>query len=287
MDQRLPQTFPFVKWAGGKTQLLDRIDKLVPKAFDRYFEPFLGGGALFYHLAMNRQFIAYLSDINQELINVYEVVKSNVEGLIDVLRVFKEEYYKAPEIFYRELRDEFDTENRSRVEKAAKLITLNKTCYNGLYRVNSHGKFNVPMGRYKNPIIYDSKNLRNASLILGSLESHLYWEDYQKILADKAQEGDFVYLDPPYNPMTSTANFTGYTGTGFTKKDQECLAKIFKELDTRGCKILLSNSDTEYVKELYADYAKNILQVTVRRNINSRASKRLGHMELLIRNYSN
>jgi DNA adenine methylase len=287
MDQRLPQTFPFVKWAGGKTQLLDRIDKLVPKAFDRYFEPFLGGGALFYHLAMNRQFIAYLSDINQELINVYEVVKSNVEGLIDVLRVFKEEYNKAPEIFYRELRDEFDNENRSRIEKAAKLITLNKTCYNGLYRVNSHGKFNVPMGRYKNPIIYDSKNLRNASLILGSLESHLYWEDYQKILADKAQEADFIYLDPPYNPMTSTANFTGYTGTGFTKKDQECLAKIFKELDTRGCKILLSNSDTEYVKELYADYAKNILQVTVRRNINSRASKRLGHTELLIRNYSN
>jgi DNA adenine methylase len=287
MDQRLPQTFPFVKWAGGKTQLLDRIDKLVPNVFDRYFEPFLGGGALFYHLAMNRQFIAYLSDINQELINVYEVIKSNVEGLIDVLRVFKEEYYKAPEIFYRELRDEFDTENRSRIEKAARLITLNKTCYNGLYRVNSHGKFNVPMGRYKNPIIYDSKNLRNASLILGLLESHLYWDDYQKILADKAQEGDFVYLDPPYNPMTSTANFTGYTGTGFTKKDQECLAKIFKELDTRGCKILLSNSDTEYVKELYAEYAKNILQVTVRRNINSRASKRLGYTELLVRNYSN
>ncbi len=287
MDQRLPPTFPFLKWAGGKTQLLDRIDKLVPKAFDRYFEPFLGGGALFYHLAMNRQFIAYLSDINQELINVYEVVKSNVEGLIDVLRVFKKGYYKAPEIFYRELRDEFDTENRSRIEKAARLITLNKTCYNGLYRVNSHGKFNVPMGRYKNPIIYDSKNLRNASLILGSLESHLYWEDYRKILANKAQEGDFVYLDPPYNPMTSTANFTGYTGAGFTKKDQECLAKVFKELDTRGCKVLLSNSNTEYIRDLYVDYAKNIHQVTVRRNINSRASKRLGHMELLIRNYSN
>ena len=287
MDQRLPQTYPFVKWAGGKTQLLDRLDKLIPKAFDRYFEPFLGGGALFYHLARNRQFIAYLSDINQELINVYEVVKSNVEELIDVLTVYKKEYYKAPENFYRELRDRFDTENRSSIEKAARLITLNKTCYNGLYRVNSNGRFNVPMGRYKNPIICDSKNLRNASLILGSLESHLYREDYRKILANKTQEGDFVYLDPPYNPMTSTANFTGYTGAGFTKNDQECLAKIFKDLDTRGCKILLSNSDTEYVKELYAEYAKNILQVTVRRNINSRASKRLGHTELLISNYSN
>jgi DNA adenine methylase len=287
MGQRLPQTFPFVKWAGGKTQLLDRLDKLIPKAFDRYFEPFLGGGALFYHLAGSKQFIAYLSDINHELINVYEVVKSNVEELIDVLSVYKREYYKEPENLYHKLRDEFDAEHRSRIEKAARLITLNKTCYNGLYRVNSNGKFNVPMGRYKNPIIFDSKNLRNASLILRSLESHLYWEDYQKILTSKAQEGDFVYLDPPYNPITSTANFTGYTGAGFTRKDQECLTEVFKELDTRGCKILLSNSDTEYVRELYADFSKNMLQVTVRRNINSRASKRLGHTELLVRNYSN
>ena len=168
-----------------------------------------------------------MSDKNQELINVYEVVKSNVEQLIDILSVYKKEYYKAPENFYRELRDKFDVEHRSRIEKAARLIALNKTCYNGLYRVNSHGKFNVPMGRYKNPIICDSKNLRNASLILRSLDSHLYWEDYQKILANKAQEGDFVYLDPPYNPMTSTANFTGYTGDGFTEKDQECLARDF------------------------------------------------------------
>ena len=143
------------------------------------------------------------------------------------------------------------------------------------------------MGRYKNPIIYDSKNLRNASLILGSLKSHLYWADYRKILAYKPEEGDFVYLDPPYNPITSTANFTGYTGAGFTKKDQECLAKIFKDLDTRGCKVLLSNSNTEYIRDLYVDYAKNIRQVTVRRNINSRASKRLGHTELLISNYPN
>jgi DNA adenine methylase len=247
----------------------------------------LGGGALFYHLAGSKQFIAYLSDINHELINVYEVVKSNVEELIDVLSVYKREYYKEPENLYHKLRDEFDAEHRSRIEKAARLITLNKTCYNGLYRVNSNGKFNVPMGRYKNPIIFDSKNLRNASLILRSLESHLYWEDYQKILTSKAQEGDFVYLDPPYSPITSTANFTGYTGAGFTRKDQECLTEVFKELDTRGCKILLSNSDTEYVRELYADFSKNMLQVTVRRNINSRASKRLGHTELLVRNYSN
>ena len=118
MTQRLPRTFPIVKWAGGKTQLLDRLDKLIPKVFNRYFEPFLGGGALFYDLARNRQFIAYLSDINQELINVYEVVKSNVEELIDILSVYKKEYYKAPEKFYHELRDEFDSEQRSLIEKA-------------------------------------------------------------------------------------------------------------------------------------------------------------------------
>jgi len=289
VDIRLPQTFPFVKWAGGKTQLLDRLDKLIPLTFNRYFEPFLGGGAFFYHLTSvrNLRFVAYLSDVNQELINVYKVVKSNVDELIDILKTYKIEYHKAPQNFYRELRDRFDIENSTHIEKAARLIALNKTCYNGLYRVNSHGKFNVPMGKYKNPIICDSKNLRNASLILRSSDSHLYWEDYQKILTDKAQEGDFVYLDPPYNPMTSTANFTGYTGAGFTERDQECLAETFKELDARGCKVLLSNSDTEYVRELYIDYAKNIRQVNVRRSINSITSKRVGHKELLISNYSN
>lgn len=277
------------KWAGGKTQLLDKLDNFIPKAFNRYFEPFLGSGALFYHLASvrNKRFVAYLSDVNTDLINAYRVVKSNAEELIDILRTYKIEYHKAPKKFYYELRDRFNTENSSHIKKAAGLITLNKTCYNGLYRVNSDGKFNVPMGRYKNPIICDSKNLRNASLILGSIETHLYSDDYQRILTNKAQEGDFVYLDPPYNPVTSTSNFTGYTEAKFTKKDQECLAKIFKVLDARGCNILLSNSNTKFIRELYVDYANNMYQVTVRRNINSRASKRLGHVELLIRNYAN
>lgn len=289
LDEHGPKCCPFLKWAGGKTQLLDRLDTLVPKSFDRYFEPFLGGGAFFYHLVFERnlRFVAYLSDINRELINVYRVVKSNVNELIDVLERYKIEYHKAPQNFYYELRDEFDIENSTSVEKAARFITLNKTCYNGLYRVNSQGKFNVPMGKYKNPIICDKKNLRNASLILKSTGSHLYCEDYQKILSDKAQEGDFIYLDPPYDPMNSTANFTGYTGAGFTKADQECLAETFKKLDARECKILLSNSDTEYVRELYAGYIKGICKVTVRRNINSRPSKRLGHTELFIRNFSN
>jgi DNA adenine methylase len=287
-DFSLSQTLPFVKWAGGKTQLLDRLDKLIPTTFNRYFEPFLGGGALFFYLSTvkNLRFTAYLSDVNQELINAYRTVKSSIEELIDILQIYKTEYHKSPEDFYYKLRDRFDVEKNTDIERAARLITLNKTCYNGLYRVNTNGKFNVPMGKYRNPIICDSKNLRNASLTLRSFESHLYSQDYQKILRDKAQTNDFIYLDPPYNPMTITASFTGYTGSGFTMKDQQCLAETFKKLDARGCKILLSNSDTEYVKELYADYTKNIHLVNVLRSINSRTSKRTGHKELLIRNYS-
>jgi DNA adenine methylase len=277
-----------VKWAGGKTQLLDRLDKFIPLTFTRYFEPFLGGGAFFYHLisARNLRFVAYLSDTNQELINVYKVVKSNVNELIDILETYKIEYHKAPQNFYRELRDKFNIDSQTPIERAARFITLNKTCYNGLYRVNSQGKFNVPMGKYKNPVICDSKNLHNASLVLRSTDSQLYSEEYSKILTDNAQEGDFVYLDPPYDPMTATANFTGYTGFGFTERDQECLAETFEELDSRGCKVLLSNSDTEYVRKLYAGYANSIHRVDVRRSINSVASKRMGHKELLISNYS-
>jgi DNA adenine methylase len=287
LDEHGPKCYPFLKWAGGKTQLLDRLDKFIPLTFNRYFEPFLGGGAFFYHLTSvrNLRFVAYLSDMNQELINVYKVVKANVEELVDILKTYKKEYHQAPKYFYHELRDKFDIKNSAPVVRAARFITLNKTCYNGLYRVNSRGKFNVPMGKYKSPIICDSMNLRNASLILRSIDAHLYCEDYQKILSDKANEGDFVYLDPPYNPMTTTANFTGYTGAGFTKTDQECLAETFMKLDARGCKVLLSNSDTAYVRELYVDYVRNTFQVNVRRNINSIASKRKGHKELLISNF--
>ena len=197
VDFRLPQAFPFVKWAGGKTQLLDRLDKLIPLAFNRYFEPFLGGGALFYHLTSvrNLRFVAYLSDKNQELINAYKVVKSNVDQLIDILRIYKKEYYKAPQNFYCELRDKFDINNSTHIEKAARLIALNKTCYNGLYRVNSQGKFNVPMGKYKNPIICDDKNLRNASMILRSIASRLYWRTIRKYYLTKLKKAiSFIWI---------------------------------------------------------------------------------------------
>jgi DNA adenine methylase len=287
IDFMLPQAYPIVKWAGGKTQLLGRLNELRPIEFNRYFEPFLGGGALFFYLSSARYLgvAAYLSDVNQELINMYEVVKSNVEELVDILKEYTKEYHKSPIKFYYDLRDRFDRK-ATNTEKAARTIALNRTCYNGLYRVNRNREFNVPIGRYKKPVICDSKNLHNASFILRSLESYLYREDYQKILNDKAQEGDFIYLDPPYNPTTPTANFTGYTDTGFTERDQERLAKTFNVLDARGCKVLLSNSDTEYVRELYIDYKKNIRQVNARRCINSKTSKRTGYKELLISSYS-
>lgn len=287
LDGHGSKCYPFLKWAGGKTQLLPKISKVVPQSYTRYFEPFLGGGAVFFYMISNNilRSEAHLIDSNKELINTYNVIKSNVEELIMILSKYQEEYNKSPVKSYYDLRDKFDR-NSTNIEKAARTITLNRTCYNGLYRVNRNGEFNVPIGRYKKPVICDSKNLRNVSLILRSLESHLYSEDYQKILINDAEVGDFIYLDPPYNPTTSTANFTGYTHAGFTERDQERLAKTFSELDMRGCKVLLSNSDTEYVRELYIDYAKNIHQVNVRRSINSKTSKRTGYTELLIRNYS-
>jgi len=188
--------------------------------------------------------------------------------------------------FYDQLRDEFNSGSGTKVERAAKFITLNKTCFNGLYRVNMNGKFNVPIGRYKNPIICDSINLRNVSAALRYTKAHLNTDDYRNILHANAQEGDFVYLDPPYKPTNDTANFTGYTNTGFSDRDQEELAKTFSKLDTRGCKLLLSNSDTPLVRDLYKDFSKTTNSVSALRSINSKATNRAGHTELLICNYS-
>ena len=163
-------------------------------------------------------------------------------------------------------------------------IFLNKTCYNGLYRVNSQGKFNVPIGRYNNPLICDSQNLRNVSLALQRLKSAVKACDYRDVL-ENAERGDFVYLDPPYNPTRSTANFTSYTNSGFKSEDQQRLAEIFRILTNRKCKVLLSNSDTPKIRKLYSDSDYTIERVEVLRSINSNASRRVGHRELLIRNF--
>ena len=282
-DDDLPQSYPYVKWAGGKTQLLSEIDKTIPSEFNQYFEPFLGGGAMFFHIISNKdiQFTAYLSDVNEELINAFNVIKNDVEKLIEVLKNHEVEYKKNPLEYYYELRSNIKSTNN--IQRAARFITLNKTCYNGLYRVNKKGIFNVPIGRYKNPVICDSDNLKKVSVALRYSKAQIQVSDYKVILLQKAEEDDFIYLDPPYNPTSSTASFTDYTNTGFNDNDQKELADIFKKLDDRKCKVLLSNSDTPLIRKLYCDFT--IQDVQALRAINCKGSKRVGHKELLIRNY--
>lgn len=282
---KFDKLYPFVKWAGGKSQLLSVIDKTIPEFYGRYFEPFLGGGAVFLHM-VNKNKIhtgAFLSDLNEELINAYKVVRSNVEMLIEILSTYEQSYKISPARFYYYLR-ECTIQPSNKAKWAARFITLNKTCYNGLYRVNKHGRFNVPMGRYKNPCICDHGNLRNISNVLRDRHVRIALGDYKRILLENAKEGDFVYLDPPYDPMSATARFTGYTYTGFNDKDQFELAELFKKLDERKCLILLSNSHTPLIKDLYHDY-KYIKMVSTTRAINSNISNRSGHTELLISNY--
>jgi DNA adenine methylase len=281
--KHVPCCYPFVKWAGGKTQLLPVLNKHVPSSFNQYFEPFLGGGAMFFFLSSkNLQFTSYLSDINEELINAYKVVKSNVEQLITLLRYHETEYKKSPREYYYELRTK---PLLTEVERAAKFITLNRTCFNGLYRVNRSGVFNVPMGSYKNPVICNSANLRHVSIALRDSRAELHTSDYKDILLKEAGEDDFIYLDPPYNPVSNTAYFTHYTHTGFIARDQEELSRMFGILNDRKCKVLLSNSDTPLIRDLYKDFSNSTEELDVVRAINSKASKRLGHKELLIRNY--
>jgi DNA adenine methylase len=285
LRNEFPKCYPFVKWAGGKGQLLSKLDKYFPSKITRYFEPFVGGGAVFFYIASqkNSRLESFLSDINEELIIAYKTIRDHVEELITILKTHQKEYKRSPIEFYYKLRTNGNLSND--IERTARFITLNKTCYNGLYRVNKNGIFNVPIGRYKNPIICDSSNLRNLSIILNYSNTNLHVSDYKKILLEETLEGDFIYLDPPYYPLSITSNFTSYTNNGFTNKDQDDLARIFKKLTDRGCQVLLSNSDSEYIRELFSEFKENIIEVKAQRAINSKASKRKGHTELIIRNY--
>jgi DNA adenine methylase len=289
LHSELPVCYPFVKWAGGKTQLLAKLDLFIPPQFSRYFEPFLGGGALFFYLMTykNKPLIAsYVSDINSELINSYLVIRDNVEKLIVLLEQHQIRYKRDPSKYYYQLR-KMDLKKVNSTARAARFIALNRTCYNGLYRVNRQGVFNVPWGKYIDPIICDNTNLRNVSLALNNSNAIIQVGNYKEILLENAREGDFIYLDLPYNPTSSTSYFTKYTHTGFNNKDQEELATVFRKLDDRKCKVLLSNSDTQFIKELYSSFAKYIVEVDTLRAINCKGSKRAGHKELIIRNYSN
>lgn len=269
---------PFLKWAGGKRQLLPELKKYVPsKPYKTYYEPFIGGGALLFELQNRR---AVINDSNSELINCYQVVKDAVEPLILMLS-----QHQNTEAHYYEMRNldrSPDYASRSPVERAARIIYLNKTCYNGLFRVNSQGQFNVPFGRYTDPNIVDAGVLRAVSAYLNNSEVIICNTDFANAVSD-AKRGDFIYFDPPYDPVSDTASFTGYDINGFGKDKQIRLKEVFDELNERGCKVLLSNAYTPFITDLYQQYRQ--VKVEASRAINSNAQKRGKVDEILVMNY--
>ena len=279
-----PLVRPFLKWAGGKRQLLPEIVKYVPKRISKhtYYEPFIGGGALLFQLQPPK---AVINDSNKELINCYKVIKDSLDELMEELSKDK---YSNSETSYYEMRDLDRSMKKyaslSEVEKAARIIYLNKTCYNGLFRVNSQGQFNVPFGRYKNPNFLDDAVLRAVNKYLNSNNITLLNQDFEEAVKD-AKRGDFVYFDPPYDPVSETASFTGYDVNGFNRDQQKRLKKVFDDLNKRGCKVILSNSCTDFILDLYKDYQDTIIKVRATRSINSNALKRGRVEEVLVLNY--
>lgn len=274
---------PFVKWAGGKGQLLAQFEPFWPAEFGGYVEPFVGGGAVFFHLYRQGRLNgrAALNDASDELMLCYRVIRDDLAGLLAALRRHQPHrldagYYYAVRAWDRKP----DFAQRPAVERAARTLFLNRTCYNGLYRVSQQGYFNVPFGRYENPQIVDEENLRAVSEALQNVA--LYSADFAQCL-EWACPGDLVYLDPPYDPLSVTSSFTGYTADDFGDDDQRRLADLFRQLDAAGCRVMLSNSDTARVRELYADYRVEVLQA--RRAINSKADGRSAIPELLVLNY--
>lgn len=269
------QATPFLKWAGGKSQLLATYTQFFPDKFHQYYEPFVGAGAVFFRLgSMRPEMRATISDCNAELINCYETIKSDVNSVIEQLRT----YHNDEELFYH-IRA-LSPAKLTKPERAARMIFLNKTCFNGLYRVNSKGQFNVPFGRYKNPRICDEENLIAVSNRLSKVK--VLHRSFQHVL-EEADKGDFVYFDPPYVPLNNTANFTSYTENCFGLNEQRLLADAFRTLDKRGCYVMLSNSDTKIVRDLYRDFYVNRVKAT--RAINCHADKRGQISELLVTNY--
>ena len=291
---------PFIKWVGGKGQLLSEINKLYPielgKNINKYAEIFLGGGAVLFDISSKYKLVeVYISDKNLELINTYKSIRDNVDILIKSLKEMEEQYIplnnEDRKIYYYEKREEYNSlkinSEVNNIEKAILFIFLNKTCFNGLYRVNKKGKFNVPMGAYKKPKICDEENLKNVSLTLRNVK--IVYADYresEKFIDDKT----FVYIDPPYRPLNITSSFTSYTENDFNDKEQIELAEYINVLNKKGAKIVISNSDPKnndiddnFFDKLYKNY--NINRVKATRMLNSNASLRGAINELLITNY--
>jgi len=273
---------PFVKWAGGKRQLIPVLNQHIPKNFGSFFEPFLGGGAMLFHLLLNypkHKFI--VSDLNSDLVLSYITIRDRADELISSLKNHAKNYSKNSYSYYYSVRD---SEPKGQMEKTSRLIFLNRTCFNGLYRVNSKGKFNVPLGRYSNPNIVNEENILAVSDILQSKKVSIKCQDFGAVL-DNAKKDDFVYFDPPYQPISQTANFTSYTNRDFTTNDLKRLSKVCQDLDSRGCKIMLSNSDCKEVTQSFSKDSWKVDKIKANRAINSNSKKRTGHTELLIKNY--
>ena len=268
---------PFLKWAGGKRQLLPIINKRIPDELSTYYEPFVGAGAVLFDMQPKK---AVINDANKELINVYRVIKNNIDELISDLKnhVNEEDYYYN----IRKLDRTDDYKNISDVKKASRILYLNKTCYNGLFRVNQQGQFNVPFGRYKNPNIVNEEVLRAVHKYLNNNDVRILNDDFENGVKHMRKEA-FVYFDPPYHPISDTSSFTGYTTDGFDAEDQKRLKKLCDSLDERGCRFLLSNSSADLILDLYSDY--KLEYVDANRSINSKGDCRGEIEEVLVRNY--
>ncbi|MBR2387946.1 MAG: Dam family site-specific DNA-(adenine-N6)-methyltransferase [Clostridia bacterium] len=291
---------PFVKWAGGKGQLLDVLKSNLPQGIGtkitKYAEPFVGGGALLFALLNEYSFDeVYICDNNKELINTYSVIKDSCDELIQTLDDMQSKYKsyadnEEKQKYYYEQRDRYNTlilNDDSRVEKAALFIFINRTCFNGLYRVNKKGRYNVPFGKHENPTICDKENLLKISETLKNVTMRSC--DYHDVV-NFADQNTFVYIDPPYRPLNTTSGFTSYTEDQFNDKNQIELAEVYKKLSSVGAKVMLSNSDPhntdendDFFDDLYSDF--NVLRVEASRMINSKASSRGKIKELLITNY--
>lgn len=271
---------PFVKWAGGKTQLLSKIDELKPKQIKKYYEPFVGGGAVLFNFVFHN---ATISDINHELIFTYQCIRDNLDDLINEIDQLDINHEKSPKEFYLKTREEYNKKienNIKDIELAAMFIYLNKHCFNGLYRVNSKGLFNVPFNQRKSGKSYDIENLKQISRYLQKV--NIKCQDFE-VTCNECQEGDFVFFDSPYAPLNPTS-FESYTKEGFSKTDHIRLAELFKSLSEKGVKCMLTNHNTEFIRDLYKDF--HIEVVPVKRFINSDSNNRNGE-EVIITNYTN
>lgn len=267
---------PFLKWAGGKTKLIQQYEPYFPRLFKTYYEPFLGGGAVFFYFCrQSLPFSAVLTDINPELINAYHCIQNQPEQVISLLAIHQEKH--SPEYYYQ-VRGNFQGNAE---EKAARLIYLNKTCFNGLYRENSKGEFNVPLGRYKKPNIFNPDLIRSVSEVLKNVKLEV--RPFDDVLHYSTSSDDFVYFDPPYYPLSHTSNFTAYSRSSFNKDNQLRLKDVFAELAQRGVKVMLSNSDCQFIRKLYSEF--NIHCISALRTINSNIKKRGTIPEVLITSY--